>query len=145
MDESSDSDGDVVSWSWDFGDGNTSTAQNPSHTYGAAGTYTVTLTVTDDGDATDSNSQDVTVTEPTGHITLSAVGYKVRGRQKADLTWFGAISSQVDVYRDGALLITTPNDGAYTDNIDKVGGGSYTYWVCEAGTSTCSNEAMVIF
>jgi hypothetical protein len=73
------------------------------------------------------------------------MGYKVRGRQKADLTWSGATYTHVDVYRDGALLITTTNDGTYTDNIDNVGGGSYTYRVCEAGTSTCSNEATVIF
>lgn len=60
-DESSDSDGTVVSWSWDFGDRSTSTSQNPSHSYSDNGTYTVTLTVTDDDGATDSYSQDVTV------------------------------------------------------------------------------------
>ncbi len=63
-DESTDSDGSVVSWSWDFGDGNTSTAQNPSHSYAAAGTYTVSLTVTDDDGDSDATSSDVTVTEP---------------------------------------------------------------------------------
>ncbi len=63
-DQSTDSDGSVVSWSWNFGDGHTSTAQNPTHTYAAADTYTVTLTVTDDDGATDSASQAVTVSEP---------------------------------------------------------------------------------
>lgn len=65
-DQSTDSDGSIVSWSWDFGDGGTSTAQNPTHTYGADGTYTVTLTVTDDGGATDSANQDVTVSDGGG-------------------------------------------------------------------------------
>jgi hypothetical protein len=80
-----------------------------------------------------------------GDIELSAVGYKVRGLQKADLTWSGASSSQVDIYRNGSLLITVNNDGFYTDNIDNRGGGSYTYQVCEAGTSTCSAVVNVNF
>jgi len=139
-DTSTDSDGSIASWSWNFGDGSTSTAQNPSHTYGIDGTYTVSLTVTDNDGATDSSSQSVTVTTADG-ITLSVTAYKVRGLQKADLEWNGATSTNVDVYRDGALITTTASDGFYTDNIDQRGGGSYTYKVCEAGTSTCSNEA----
>lgn len=50
----------------------------------------------------------------------------MRGDQKADLSWSGATSTSVDVYRDGALLITTANDGAHTDHINLKGGGSYT-------------------
>lgn len=60
-DQSSDSDGSVVSWSWDFGDGNTSTIQHPGHTYAAAGSYTVDLTVTDDDGVSDNSSQSVNV------------------------------------------------------------------------------------
>lgn len=145
-DGSSDSDGTIASWSWDFGDGNSSTAQNPSHSYAAAGTYTVTLTVTDNDGATDSASQSVTVSDPVGgNITLSATGYKVKGLQKADLTWSGATGTNVDIYRDGVLIATTANDGAFTDNIDLKGPGAYTYEVCDAGTSTCSNSVNVTF
>lgn len=78
-------------------------------------------------------------------ISLTVSGYKVRGLQKADLAWSGASGTSVDVYRDGALLTTTADDGAYTDNIDQRGGGSYTYQVCEAGTSTCSSTVTVTF
>jgi PKD repeat protein len=134
-----------VTWDWDFGDGNTSTAQNPSHTYAAGATYTVLLTVTDDGSATDTISQDVRVSDGSGGFTLTAIGYKVRGHQRADLEWSGATSTDVVIYRDGAMITTSANDGFYTDNIDNRGGGSYTYQVCEAGNPTCSNEATVTF
>ena len=105
----------------------------------------MTLTVTDDLGATDSITKDVTVTGAGGDITLTATGYKVRGLQKADLGWSGATSTNVDVYRDRELLITTENDGFYTDNTDQRGGGSYTYQICEEGTSSCSNEIKVDF
>jgi PKD repeat protein len=146
-DTSTDGDGTVEAWSWDFGDSGTSTAQNPTHTYAADGTWTVTLTVTDDDLATDSVSDQVEVGQapPPGGITLSAVGYKNKGRQAVDLSWSGATGGDVDVKRDGEVIATTANDGAYTDNIGSRGGSTYNYEVCEAGTSTCSNTATVIF
>ncbi len=144
-DQSSDSDGSIASWSWDFGDGATSTSQNPSHTYDSDGTYTVTLTVTDDDGATDSASKDVTVSGSSGDFTLTATGYKYRGLQKADLEWSGATGTDVEIYRDGVLIATTANDGFYTDNIDRRGGGSYVYQVCEIGGSPCSNQSTVTF
>ncbi|HWC12905.1 MAG TPA: S8 family serine peptidase, partial [Acidimicrobiales bacterium] len=78
-------------------------------------------------------------------FSLGATGYKVKGVQKADLSWSGTTASDVDVYRNGAKITTTANDGAYTDDINNKGGGSYTYKLCEAGTSTCSNETTVTF
>ena len=144
-DASNDTDGTLSTWSWSFGDGETSTAQGPSHTYPAEGTYTVRLTVTDDGGASDTDEQLITVTAPAeaDGITLTATGYKVKGVQHADLTWSGATSDNVDVYRDGSYIATTGNDGAYTDSIGNRGGGSYSYSVCEAGASTCSQAATV--
>lgn len=51
----------------------------------------------------------------------------------------------MDIYRNGSVLTTTANDGFHTDSTDNRGQGSYTYQVCEAGTSTCSNESSVTF
>jgi subtilisin family serine protease len=85
------------------------------------------------------------VGSPGGGITLAAVGSKQRGLQKADLTWSGAASTSVDIYRDGVIITTTANDGSHRDDINNHGGGSYSYKVCETGTSTCSNEATVTF
>ena len=148
-DTSTDNDGSIVNRDWDFGDGNTSTEQNPANVYAASGTYTVTLTVIDDGGATDSTSHDVTVDDgiapPPSSISLSASGYKIRGRHNVDLTWSGAASNNVDVHRNGNLEATTANNGAYTDAIGAKGGATYIYKVCEAGTSTCSSDVTVVF
>ena len=86
-----------------------------------------------------------TATPVPGDITFDAAGYKVRGRQKADLTWSGANSTNVDIVLDGQVIATTSNDGLYTDNIDNQGGGSYVYEVCEEGTVACSNQSTVTF
>jgi subtilisin family serine protease len=148
-DTSTDSDGTIASWAWTFGDGGTSNAQHPSHTYGAGGTFSVSLAVTDNDGATNSMSRNVTVTAPGGDdpsgFTLSATGYKVKGRKHTDLTWSGAASTSVTVFRDGVAIATVENDVTYTDATSEVGGGSYTYQVCEAETSTCSNEAVVTY
>jgi|GEM_PF-611360 len=142
-DESTDSDGNIVSWSWDFGDGAASTQQHPVHTFAADGTYTVTLDVTDDGGASDSISKDVTVTSGATGINLTATGWKYRGLQKVDLAWTGASGTSIEVYRDGVRIAVTENDGAYTDNIDKRGGGTYVYQIFDG--SVWSNEATVVF
>jgi subtilisin family serine protease len=142
-DTSTDSDGSIVGWSWSFGDGTTSTAQNPSRAYAAAGTYTVSLTVTDDGGATGATSKSVSVSAPSSGISLSATGYKVQGRKHTDLTWSGASGSQVDVFRDDDRIATVANSGSWTHVTDERGGGTSVYRICEAGTSTCSNQVTV--
>lgn len=56
------------------------------------------------------------------------------------LKWTGATTSTVDVFRDGALIANTANNGTYSD---KAGAGTHQYRVCNAGTSACSATVSV--
>jgi subtilisin family serine protease len=82
---------------------------------------------------------------PSGEFTLTGEGTKVQGRWRADLSWSGSSASQIDVLRDGSMIATESNTGSYTDQTNFRGGGSLTYRVCEAGTSTCSNSVTIQF
>ena len=81
-----------------------------------------------------------------GDFTMTANGYKVRGYHTVDLSWSGATTTSVDIYRDGQLITTTANDGAYTDSMNsKARGVTYSYQVCEESSSNCTNTADVSF
>ncbi|MBW2326993.1 MAG: PKD domain-containing protein, partial [Deltaproteobacteria bacterium] len=62
-DNSSDTDGTIVSWFWSFGDGKTSTERNPTHRYVKFRNYSVTLTVADDKGTSNSTSKNITITK----------------------------------------------------------------------------------
>tara|TARA_R110000744_G_scaffold74229_5_gene148359 strand:- start:1293 stop:3125 length:1833 start_codon:yes stop_codon:yes gene_type:complete len=85
------------------------------------------------------------VTQPPagGDISLMANGYFAKGKNKVDLSWSGASTSSVDIFRNGALITTTSNDGAFTDSFRT--SGTFTYKVCDQGTTNCSTEATVSF
>jgi subtilisin family serine protease len=86
-----------------------------------------------------------TPTPTPGQITFSAVGHKVDGMNTSLLTWSGATSNNIDVYRNSVMITTVPNTGAYSDSTGGSGAARYTYKVCEGGTQTCSNQATVTF
>ncbi len=143
-DGSSDSDGTVTSWNWNFGDGTTSSTQNPQRTFAAAGSYTVTLTVVDNDGAVGRHSAPVTVNAPT-RIVLTATGRREGPVQYMSLKWSGALGTLVDIYRNGTRIRTTANDGSDTNGRTFEGAATYIFRVCEAGTTTCSNDASVVF
>ena len=117
-----------------FHDRQSVSAATPTPTPTATATATATPTATATATATVAPSPTPTATatataSPTSTptatpgITLSARGYKVQGRQTVDLTWSGATSSTVDIYRNDALIANTLNDGFYTDSIGAHGHG----------------------
>jgi hypothetical protein len=121
----------------------------------SAGTHVITASAADNNNQSGFGQVTITVTAsqpppaqpapPSSSISLSARGYKVRGYQRADLSWNGATSSSVDVYRDGVAIATTSNNNVWTDQINAKGAASYVYKVCNSGTSTCSNDVTVSF
>ncbi|AIY63847.1 S8 family serine peptidase [Pseudoalteromonas piratica] len=80
-----------------------------------------------------------------GTTDLKITGYKVRGVQHVDLVWSGLMGSLVDIYRNGSVVDSVNNNGEYTDNIGVKGGGSYTYKVCESGSTQCTSEQSIVF
>jgi len=131
--------------------GGVTMAPNGDYTYtppsGVSGVDTFGYTITDADVDTSSATVTITINLPGGGVTIdSATGYKVKGVQHTDLTWSGATSTDVDIVRDGVIVVTVPATlGAYTDNIGSKGGGSYNYNVCEAGTATCAGITVVVF
>jgi len=79
-------------------------------------------------------------TEPPAGITLDVSKSKVKGKTYADLSWTGVSSTDVDIYRDGSLVVTTTNSGSYSEQLPS---GTYSYQVCEVASSTCSGEISI--
>ena len=144
----SDSNDSTLSYAWNLGDGNSAVGALIDHTYSADGGYTVILTVTDAGGHTSSESQIVSVEDTStdvAGISVDAIGYRVRGRWTVDLTWIGATTSNVNLFRNGSQVATIANSGFTTDHTNIRGGGSLEYRICEAGNSVCSKALVVDF
>ncbi|MFT5756799.1 MAG: subtilisin family serine protease [Alteromonadaceae bacterium] len=86
---------------------------------------------------------DVTPPVVGGDIIVDASGTRAKGKNTVALTWSGAVTDSVDIFRNGSLLTTTGNDELYTDNFK--GSGSFSYKVCDQDTSNCSAEITVNF
>ncbi|WP_297337457.1 S8 family peptidase [Algoriphagus sp.] len=99
------------------------------------------LGTTDGGGGTD--PQPDPEPENPASIDLAANGFKEKGRWGTNLSWSGN-TGNVDIYRNGSKIATVSGT-SYTDQTNNRGGGTLTYRVCEAGTSTCSNEVTVNF
>jgi serine protease len=70
----------------------------------------------------------------------------VQHRQTVDLSWSGSNAGSIEIYRNGVVIATVPNNGSYRDLIGGGGGNArYTYKVCDAGTTNCSNQVTVRF
>ena len=59
------------------------------------------------------------------------------------LTWSGASGTSVMVHRNSTLTRKIENDGRWRNHPRS--SGQYTYWICESGTSRCSNKVTISF
>lgn len=84
-----------------------------------------------------------TPTPTSSSITMTtSLRYSATGQPIVSLRWSGAGSPSVDVYRNGARIINTPNDGVWSDRPRTR--GTYRYKVCNSGSATsCSAEASI--
>ncbi len=78
-----------------------------------------------------------------GDIVLTAKKSHLNGNVVVQLQYTGTDGSgSVDVLRDGAVVLTTADDGKVKDHLQG-GRQSHDYQVCETGTSNCSNVVTV--
>lgn len=57
------------------------------------------------------------------------------------LNWSGATTSKVDLYRNGVFLSSMVNTGSKTTMANP---GTYTFYICEAGSTTVCSNAVTI-
>ena len=105
---STDSDGTITGYLWDFGDGTIASGVAPGRTYTDAGTYLVTLTVTDNDGATDTDTLEVTVTEP----PASTVVFRAAAATDANTTSASVVVPAGVVAGDRLVLVATTNSTA---------------------------------
>jgi hypothetical protein len=59
------------------------------------------------------------------------------------LSWTGATSSSIDIYRNGVLIVTIPNDGFYTESPDGRG-HAFSQSYCSSKKTTGHYLSLVI-
>lgn len=128
-------------------DGTIGTGASFSTSLLSLGAHTITASVTDGDGLTGSASIGITVVSGGGpEISLSLAGRKAKGINFVDLTWSGATTEHVDIWRNGSKLLITTNGGFYSDNTRTKGSATFTYKVCEFNsTINCSPERTIVF
>jgi serine protease len=108
---SEDPDGLITDYSWSFGDGRNGSGKITNHTFADGGVYDITLSVADNSEASSTKTREVQVAVVfVPPIDLSGLAGKYRGGKYVDISWSGASTNRVDLYRDGSFLFTTFND-----------------------------------
>jgi fibronectin type 3 domain-containing protein len=104
-----------------------------------------------DGDSGASNAIRVTTADspPSGlTVTGSTSSGKGKGSLRSELRWTTGTAARIDVWRNGARIVSgATNTGAYGDSVGNKR-GTYTYQVCLAGltgTTNCTNTASVTY
>ena len=106
---------------------------------GDSGSYEVTYRITRLADV----RRTIVIRDPPRRptsITLEAIVNSLPGGVVVNLTWSGATTSTVDLYRSATKLVTA-NDGAYADT---VGSGTYNYRLCNLNTTTVCSAIVTV-
>lgn len=82
--------------------------------------------------------------QPAVDIKLSTTVSENRRGMQVQLTWSGATSRKVNVYRNGLVITGTANDGSFTDTLTNPY-GIYSYQICEDNSSHCSALSSITF
>jgi len=136
-------DHDIASYDWDFGDGAVSHGQTGVHKFTASGNYRVQLTVTDTAGASGTQSRTIKIKSP--DFELSGSVNRQRARKLTTLRWAGAESETVEIYRNGAMIATTRNNGKYIDMDLDSSVKTAHYYVCETPSERCTDEIRLVF
>jgi putative Ig domain-containing protein len=109
------------------------------------GTNVITVTARDAAGNTGTDVLSVTYTPPVAatSVVLSGQLVPTKWRRMAQLTWTTAPWGSAAVYRNGVKIRTTANDGSYNDSLRY--SGSYTYKVCDAYGTACSNTVTLYY
>jgi extracellular elastinolytic metalloproteinase len=128
-------------------DGTIGTGASFSTSLLSLGAHTITASVTDGDGLTGTASIGITVVSGGGpEISLSLAGRKAKAINFVDLTWSGATTDHIDIWRNGTKLLVTTNGGFYSDNTRTKGSVTFTYKVCEFNsTINCSPERTIVF
>jgi secreted PhoX family phosphatase len=121
-----------------------SSQRNPGRTYEITGPFRSSTTPTTTSSTTTTSTTSTTSTTRPVTITLSAAKRVQNKKNVVDLTWSGATTANVEIWRNGTRLTTTVNDGAHTDNLNK-SKGTFRYRVTHPGGSPSSPEVSVTF
>ena len=138
FDASASDDSGGVRYGWEFGDGSTAEGASVEHEFGRSGYYSVRLTAIDNAETSATKTRRVRVRPPELKLDVN------RARQAAKpivtLSWTGAESDKVRIYRDGELLVTARNNGKFTDLDPIARTKPANYVLCESDSTRCTDK-----
>ncbi len=76
------------------------------------------------------------------NIVLTARSRVARNGSQVLLRWDPADGGDINILRNGVIILTTKDDGVAHDNLGSMT-GTFTYQVCETDSGDCSNEVQV--
>lgn len=108
---------------------------------GGSGSYEVTYRISRLANAERSIVIHLPPIDPAPTITLQGMGTAAAGPRRAVLTWTGATTSTVDIFRNSVKVVTTANDGAHDDVVTS---GTYQYRLCNLNSTTACSPTISV-